>query len=198
MNRDDDALASYEKAIGLRRENAEALLNKSQVKLSLGDFEEGWALYEWRWKSRFFTAPVRNFSQKSLLEDADVAGRTVLVHSEQGFGDTIQFYRYIAKLGECGCEIVFEAPAPLVPLIRAQRGNSKIISAGEALPSFDIHCPLLSLPHFSRQTRRRYRHRFPIYLRMPENLNSGGANLAQKANPELVWCGPEIQSIRPT
>lgn len=191
MNRDDDALSNYESAIGLRREYAEALLNKSQVKLSLGDFEEGWALYEWRWKSRLFTSPVRNFSEKHLLEDADVAGKTVLVHSEQGFGDTIQFYRYIAKLAERGCEIVFETPAPLVPLIKTQRGNSKIIRAGEALPRFDIHCPLLSLPHFFKTSLATIPAQVPYLFPAPVKLEFWRAKLGAKSKPRigLVWSG---------
>jgi tetratricopeptide (TPR) repeat protein len=191
MNRDDDALLSFDRAIDLRSDNADALLNKSQVKLSLGDFEEGWALYEWRWKSRIFTSPARNFAQKSLLEDPNVAGKTVLVHSEQGFGDTIQFYRYIAKLEERGCDIVFEAPAPLVPLFKTQRRDFKIVTTGQALPNFDLHCPLLSLPHFFKTTVATIPAPVPYLILDPVKLEFWQAKLGAKSKPRvgLVWAG---------
>jgi len=191
MNRDDDALASYEKAIGLRPENAEALLNKSLVKLSLGDFEEGWALYEWRWKSRFFTSSVRNFPQKHLLEEADVSGKTVLVHSEQGFGDTIHFYRYVPELAKLGCNIILEAPPPLAALMKAQNRNYEITSTGEPLPRFDLHCPLLSLPHFFKTTLATIPAQVPYLIPDPVKLEHWQTKLGAKSKPRigLVWSG---------
>jgi tetratricopeptide (TPR) repeat protein len=191
MNRDADALLNYEKAIGLRHENAEALLNISQVKLSLGDFEEGWALYEWRWKSRLFTSRVRNFSQQHLLEADDIAGKTILIHAEQGFGDTIQFYRYIARLEEWDCEIIFEAPPPLVPLFKTQRHNFKTVTTGEALPKFDIHCPLLSLPHYFKTTLATIPGEVPYLFPDPVKLDYWLAKLGAKGKPRigLVWSG---------
>jgi tetratricopeptide (TPR) repeat protein len=191
LNRDDEALENFGKAIDLRAENAEALLNKSLVKLSLGEFEEGWALYEWRWKSKFFTAPVRHFSQKPWLGDTDIAGKTVLVHSEQGFGDIIQFYRYLAELKKLGCKIIFETPAPLIPLFAAQKNDVQIIPWGATHPPFDVHCPLLSLPHAFKTTLQTIPASIPYLFSSPEKLDHWRTKLGKKAKPRvgLAWSG---------
>jgi hypothetical protein len=189
LNRDDEALQDFEKAISLRPANAEALLNKSLVKLSLGDFEEGWALYEWRWKSKFFSSPVRHFSQKPWLGDADIAGKTVLVHSEQGFGDTIQFYRYLAKLEKLGCKVILETPAPLVPLFTAQKSNFEIITWGATHPQFDLHCPLMSLPHAFKTTLQTIPASIPYLFSSSDKLDHWRTKLDKKGKPRvgLAW-----------
>jgi tetratricopeptide (TPR) repeat protein len=191
LNRDDEALQDFEKAISLRPANAEALLNKSLVKLSLGDFEEGWALYEWRWKSKYFTSPVRHFSQKPWLGDSDIAGKTVLVHSEQGFGDTIQFYRYLAELEKLGCKIIFETPAPLIPLFAAQNSNFKLITWGATHPHFDVHCPLMSLPHALKTTLQTIPASIPYLSASSDKLDRWRAKLGKKGKPRvgLAWSG---------
>jgi tetratricopeptide (TPR) repeat protein len=191
LNRDDEALRDFEKAIELRPDNAEALLNKSLVKLSLGDFEEGWALYEWRWKSKFFTSTVRHFSQKPWLGDGEVAGKTALVHAEQGFGDIIQFYRYIAELGKLGCKIILEAPAPLVPLFAAQQNDFQIIPWGVTHPHFDVHCPLLSLPYAFKTTLRTIPAAIPYLFPSPQKVDQWRTKLGEKDKPRvgLAWSG---------
>jgi tetratricopeptide (TPR) repeat protein len=191
LNRDDEALQSFGKAIDLRPENAEALLNKSLVKLSLGDFEEGWALYEWRWKSKFFTSPVRRFSQKLWLGDSDIAGKTILVHSEQGFGDIIQFYRYLAELKKLDCKIIFEAAAPLVPLFAAQENNFQIITWGAPHPHFDVHCPILSLPRAFKTTLQTIPTSIPYLVSPPGKLYDWRSKLGSKDKPRvgLAWSG---------
>ena len=190
LNRDDEALENFGKAIDLRAENAEALLHKSLVKLSLGDFEEGWALYEWRWKSKFFASPVR-FSQKPWLGDTDIAGKTVLVHSEQGFGDIVQFYRYLAELKKLDCKIIFETPAPLIPLFAAQKNNVQIITWGATHPHFDVHCPLLSLPHAFKTTLQTIPASIPYLFSSPEKLDHWRTKLGKKGKPRvgLAWSG---------
>ena len=190
LNRDDEALENFGKAIDLRAENAEALLHKSLVKLSLGDFEEGWALYEWRWKSKFFASPVR-FSQKPWLGDTDIAGKTVLVHSEQGFGDIVQFYRYLAELKKLDCKIIFETPAPLIPLFAAQKNNVQIITWGATHPHFDVHCPLMSLPHAFKTTLQTIPASIPYLFSSPEKLDRWRTKLGKKGKPRvgLAWSG---------
>jgi tetratricopeptide (TPR) repeat protein len=199
LNRDDEALQNFGKAIDLRSENAEALLNKALVKLSLGEFEEGWSLYEWRWKSKFFTSPVRRFSQKPWLGDTDIAGKTILVHSEQGFGDIIQFYRYLTELKKLGCTIVFETPAPLVPLFANQKNNFKIITWGAAYPYFDVHCPLLSLPHAFKTTLQTIPASIPYLFSLPKKRDEWRTKLGKKnkARVGLAWSGnPRNEDIR--
>jgi hypothetical protein len=65
------------------------------VKLSLGQYQEGWELYEWRWKAKLARLPRRHFNQPLWLGDRELDGKTILLHAEQGFGDAIQFFRYL-------------------------------------------------------------------------------------------------------
>ena len=199
LNRDDEALQNFEKAIDLKPGNAEALLNKSLVKLSLGEFEEGWALYEWRWKSRFFTSPVRGFSHKPWLGDSNISGKTILVHSEQGFGDIIQYYRYLSELKKLDCKIIFEAPAALITLLAAQKNNFQIITWGATYPHFDVHCPLLSLPHAFKTTLQTIPAIIPYLFCSPGKLDHWRTTLGKKNKPRvgLAWSGnPRNENTR--
>jgi Tfp pilus assembly protein PilF len=191
LNRDEEALTCFDKAIALKKDLPDGYWNKSLLKLSLGEYEEGWKLYEWRWKVRTFTSPVRNFSQRLWLGNDNIAGKTILVHSEQGFGDTIQFYRYILKLKEIGCEIVFETQVPLVPLIKAQKNICQVISKGETLPNFDVHCPLLSLPLTFKTTLETIPAPIPYLFPSPEKLELWRTKLGIKHKPRigLAWSG---------
>lgn len=146
LNRDDDALRCYEKATAIDPEFAEPHFQNALIKLAHGNFKDGWPLYEWRWKTTIRMFSARNFPQKLWLGDEDIAGKTILVHSEQGFGDIIHFSRYLQKLKSLNCQIIFEVPAALYALFAAQKHNFLIVTAGERIPDFDVHCPLMSLP----------------------------------------------------
>jgi hypothetical protein len=190
QNRDAEALRCYDRATALKSDIADAYFGKSLVKLSLGDFKTGWELYEWRWKSGDFASRIRNFSQPLWLGDSGLAGKTILVHSEQGFGDTIQFCRYLSRLQNLDCKIVFETMAPLVPLFMEQDSGVPIVVSGAALPHFDVHCPLMSLPLAFKETLER----IPTapYLRPSKDKTAAWRNLlGEKTKPRigLVWSG---------
>jgi tetratricopeptide (TPR) repeat protein len=141
------ALERYERALLIRPDFAEASFNRGTLLLSLGDFERGWHDYESRWKLEHTTAPVsRNFSQPLWRGEQPIAGKTLLLHSEQGLGDTLQFCRYAKLVAELGAHVVCEVQPQLVQLLATLAGPSQVIAAGGALPEFDYHCPLLSLP----------------------------------------------------
>jgi tetratricopeptide (TPR) repeat protein len=146
LNRNDEALASYGRAIALDRDFAEAHLNAAHARLALGDFARGFAAYEWRWKVAALAPHRRAFRQPPWLGTPDVAGRTILLHAEQGLGDTIQFARYAKTLARRGATVVLEVAPPLKPLLCALDGAARVLAQGEALPAFDLHCPLASLP----------------------------------------------------
>jgi tetratricopeptide (TPR) repeat protein len=146
LNRDADALASFTQAAALRPDFAEARWNASLIGRRQGDFASGWKGYEWRWRKADWRARCRNFSAPLWLGDAPIAGRTILLHAEQGFGDTIQFIRYAPLVARLGARVVLECPAELTRLLRNADGVDQIIARGDALPAFDFHCPLLSLP----------------------------------------------------
>lgn len=141
----DAALESYDRATAIKPDYAEAHWNKSLSLLLNGNFLDGWELYEWRWKLENFPSPTRDFTQPLWLGDEPLAGKSILLHAEQGFGDAIQFSRYAKLVSEFGAKVFLETSKPLASLFQRLAGVDKISVAGEALPQFDYHCPLLSL-----------------------------------------------------
>jgi Tfp pilus assembly protein PilF len=146
LNRDSDALKCFDRALEINGQSADALLNKSFVKLSLGEYEDGWKLHESRWKARNSKSVDRNFTQPLWLNDFDTREKRLLIHAEQGLGDTIQFSRYVKLLIDTGAIITFEVQQPLVSLFKSQGWNCNVVAQGDPLPPFDIHCPFISLP----------------------------------------------------
>jgi tetratricopeptide (TPR) repeat protein len=144
LKRFDEALESFGQALALDPEDADAHFNEGMTQLLIGAFSAGWKKYEWRWKTKQ-RAQVRVFSQPLWLGGERLAGKTILVHAEQGFGDTIQFARYIPLLARMGAKIVLEIQPALKPLL-ASIEETIVVARGEPLPSFDLHCPILSLP----------------------------------------------------
>jgi len=145
LRRLDEALTSYERAIALEPDYAEAYSNKSLLKLLTGDFDEGWELYEWRWKHQL-KEYARNFAKPLWLGRRPIAGQTLLIHAEQGLGDAIQCCRYAAMAEAMGANVILEVPASLVSLISTLKGHLTIVEKGQPLPAFDLHCPIMSLP----------------------------------------------------
>jgi len=145
LGRHDEAMAGYAAAIALAPMLPEAHVTRALWRLKLGDFAEGWPEHEWRWRTAQFADSVRNFAQPLWLGDSDPAGKTILLHAEQGLGDTIQFCRYARLVAARGAQVVLEVQPPLVRLM-ASLGVGTVVAAGETLPPFDLHCPLMSLP----------------------------------------------------
>lgn len=145
LRRLEEALASYERAVTLQPGYAAAQMNKAQFKLLTGDFSGGWELFEWRWKGPM-RDHARNFAQPLWLGNEPLDGRVLLVYSEQGFGDAIQFCRYVPLAEKRGAKVVIEAPQALIPLLSTLNGNFAAVGWGKHLPAFDLQCPLQSLP----------------------------------------------------
>lgn len=146
LNRHDAAIACYDRALALQPDHAELHWNRALSLLKLGRFAEGWRDYEWRWRRRVFTSPRRAFRQPLWLGDFALGGKTILLHGEQGFGDSLQFCRYAAMVAARGARVVLEVQAPLQGLLGTLAGVDQVIARGTPLPDFDCHCPLLSLP----------------------------------------------------
>jgi len=140
-----EALWACDEVLAADPENAEAHWNRSLLLLLKGDYLEGWREYEWRWRKRNFTSPRRDFPQP-LWRGEDLAGRTILIHAEQGFGDTLQFCRYVPLVAAASARVVFECHPPLVGLMKSLAGNVQVVAMGQPLPNFDLHLPLMSLP----------------------------------------------------
>jgi tetratricopeptide (TPR) repeat protein len=145
LDRFEEALAACALAKGLAPDDAEALCTESAIRLAVGDFEGGWPAYEWRWR-RFDRASSRpEIDQPLWLGETDLTGKRILLHAEQGLGDTLQFCRY-APLVAQKAMVVLEVQQPLVRLLGSLGGVARIIGKGDPLPDVDFHCPLMSLP----------------------------------------------------
>ncbi len=147
----DAAIASYRRAIELRPDFPDAHQNVALALLAQGDLAAGWTEYEWRWKTSQLSEADRDFTQPQWRGER-AEGQTLLIHAEQGFGDTIQFCRYAASAAARGLRVILEVQEPLVRLLRDTPGVDDVIHRGDVLPAFDLHCPMLSLPFALRTT----------------------------------------------
>jgi tetratricopeptide (TPR) repeat protein len=139
------ALASFDEAIRRDPQNAEAHFSRSFELLLSGEYEEGFREFEWRWKVKGLNTPMRSFAQP-LWDGRERPGETLLLHAEQGLGDSLFCVRYAAAASRrCGA-IVLECQGELVSLLGSVRGVSRAVAQGAALPAFDAHLPLMSLP----------------------------------------------------
>jgi tetratricopeptide (TPR) repeat protein len=145
LARYDEAVASSDQALALRPDYAQAHWNRSLIRLLQGELAEGFGEYEWRWKRPEIASSARRFEQP-LWGGEPLRGRTILLHAEQGIGDTLQFVRYVPLVAARGARIVLEVQRPLQRLLSVLPGVSQVIAEGDDLPAFDVHCPLLSLP----------------------------------------------------
>ena len=146
LKRFDEALVSYDRAIALRPDHADAHFFGSMSRLLTGDFGRGWIGYEWRRKGASTGPSRRDFPQPLWLGGEEIADKTILLHSEQGFGDTIQFCRYVPLVAARGARVVLEVEEPLQALLTGLAGTARVIAKGDRLPDFDLQCSLLSLP----------------------------------------------------
>jgi tetratricopeptide (TPR) repeat protein len=148
LGRPQEALASCERAIALAPDYAAAHVNRAIALLRLGRFPEGWAEYEWRWRNTgsALCRDRRHGSVPLWLGREPLAGRTVLLHAEQGYGDTLQFCRYAGLVRDRGATVVLEVPSALKRVLGRLDGVARVVSRDEPTPDVDFQCPLMSLP----------------------------------------------------
>ncbi|MHB1939100.1 MAG: tetratricopeptide repeat protein, partial [Acidobacteriaceae bacterium] len=149
LDRIDEALVQFERAVQINEDNADAHWNLALVLLLTGNFDRGWSEYEWRWRRS--VTPPRPF-RAPVWDGSAMEGGTILLHAEQGFGDTLQFVRYAAPVKERVSRVIVECDAVLVPVIATCAAVDAVVPRGAALPPFDTHAPLLSLPRIFRTT----------------------------------------------
>jgi tetratricopeptide (TPR) repeat protein len=144
LGRHDEALAAYGQALAIDPQLAEAHFSRAFVLLLRGEYAEGWHEYEWRWRIPAFNAPARRFA--TPIWDGSRVNGPLLLHAEQGLGDTLQFVRY-ARLAAARCgELVLECQPELRALMAGVSGVARVLARGEPLPAFAAHAPLMSLP----------------------------------------------------
>jgi tetratricopeptide (TPR) repeat protein len=192
MKRFEEALASYDRAVELRPGYAEALANEGVCRLLTGDFDRGWEKYESRWETKQLRTVKRSFVQPRWTGGDDVRGKTILLYADQGLGDTIQFCRYVPLVAERGARVSLEVQRPLQELMTTLISGAQIVSRGDPLPDFDMHCPLLSLP-LAFGTRLETIPSTALYQRVsPQASAHWDARLASRKHRDrigLAWSG---------
>jgi tetratricopeptide (TPR) repeat protein len=145
LDRPHEALMSAARALAANPRFAPARFVEGTLRLLLGEFAAGWRGYEARWGGSM-AAQRRELAAPLWLGAQSLAGKTILLHAEQGFGDTLQFARYAPLLAARGADVVLEAQPPLVRLLSGMGGITRVLARKDPLPHFDFHCPLASLP----------------------------------------------------
>ena len=168
------AIAAHDAAVAAAPDDAAARFNRACCLLAVGDYLGGWPDYEWRWRRAGF--PDRGFGPAWRGEP--IAGRTILLHAEQGLGDTIQFARYAPMVAALGARVVLEVQPSLARLLRSLADVIEVIPCGSALPDFDCHCPLLSLPL--------------AFGTSVETIPAAGAYLHAEASPAVAGKGLRV------
>ena len=148
IHRFDEALTSFERALELANHDASAHFNRGILLLLTGDLARGWPDYEWRWEDRAGSVfkEKRNFPQPRWQRSMPLEGKTILLYGEQGYGDTLQFCRFVPLVAALGASVILEVRAPLIPLLADLDGVSRLVRLGGMLPVFDCQCALMSLP----------------------------------------------------
>jgi len=144
----ESAIASFDKAINLQQNHIIANWNKALVLLLTGNFDSGWKFFEWRSQieeSRLFSEHC-DFKKQLWLGTESLIGKSILLHSEQGFGDIIQFVRYVKLIQGLGAQVILEVPKFLITLLTGLEGTFQLLAIGDHRSDFQYQCPLMSMP----------------------------------------------------
>lgn len=186
----DAALKAYETAIALAPQDARIRVNRAVALLHAGRLRRAWPEFEWRLALPEHHGIGFERLMPPLSRLGDLTGRTVLVTHEDGFGDTLQFARYLPLLADRGARVLAWAPKPLERILRSVPGVAEVLSGDISLPAFDYHCPFVSLPRVFESSLDSIPDNIP-YLRVdPELALQWGQRLPQDGFcVGLVWAG---------
>lgn len=190
----DAALADYADACRRDPHHGAARRSEAFCRLLMGDFDAGWRQHETRWDAADVMLHRRHADRPLWTGDEPLAGRTLLLHAEQGYGDTLQFCRYASLAHDLGATVIVETPAALGELLGTLRGVSRIVTEGQPTPTFDLQCPLMSLPYAFRTTLGTVPADVP-YLRADARRRDGWAQRLDALAPPgrlrvgLAWSG---------
>ena len=143
LGRPAEAIDHYRQTLALDPRSVEAPWNLGLAQLLLGEWDEGWKGHEWRLRQKDVSPRV---FRQPMWDGAPLDGKRILLHAEQGLGDTIQFARYAPMVRQRGGVVILECQPPLTGLLTGMDGVDELIGRGQGLPEFSCHAPLLSLP----------------------------------------------------
>jgi hypothetical protein len=185
----DAAAEAYRQAIEWRADFVSAKFNLALTQLLQGSFVEGFTGFEARWDLPDLAKTRQHFSQPQW-DGSDLNGRTILLHAEQGIGDTIQFIRYAPLVAQRGGRVVFQCPEAMTRLFEGFPGIDRFVVRGRELPEFDLHCPLLSLPLAMKTTLETIPASVPYLSADAESVSRWRKRLPRDSvNVGLAWAG---------
>ncbi len=189
MNRYSESLAVYRRMVEIQPADNDARYLEALALLALGDFDNGWRQHEVRWQAALGQSMRHVVPGPAWLGDEDLSGRTILVHAEQGHGDTVMFMRYVPLLRAMGARVILEVQPALKPLLTDM---SDVCARGEDLPAYDVQCSLMSLPRAFRTTCETIPSELP-YLTVPAaSLDKWRARLGPsdgRRRIAIAWTG---------
>ncbi|WP_051625795.1 tetratricopeptide repeat protein [Kozakia baliensis] len=199
LNRSQEALTVFDEAMRLAPELPIMRFARATALLKSGDFENGWREYEWRWRD--CQSPRRDIDAP-LWQGEALQGRRILLHAEQGFGDSLQFVRFAPQLAARGAYVVLHVPQTLARLLRDVEGVAEAVSYVPPEMHFDFHCPLASLPYRLSLTLETIPSRPYLSVSEKEQQRQGGALrrhvMGDAVKPPLivglVWSGDPRKS----
>ncbi len=186
LGRFDEALARCDESLRLRPDNPLFHWNRALLRLTVGDFSGGWPELEWR---RQIPGLAPRALPQPAWDGAPLAGRTILLHAEQGFGDTIQFARYVPLVNQRGGTVILECQPELARLLTTLPGVDRVVARGDPLPPFDVQAPLLSLPGLFGTTADMIPARVPYVTPEPELVARWQHELGGGFRVGIVWQG---------
>ena len=191
LRRFDEALQCFRTASSLQPDHVNAHWNEGLTLLRQGKFKEGWEKHEWRWQKPEFEQHKHGFTQPQWRGEDDIAGKTLLLITEQGYGDILHFCRYVPLLLARGAKILLFVPEALASLMQSSFPQVTVLSKVSAFPPFDYHCPLLSLPLAFDTTLETIPSATP-YLRVADALRTQWQQRLvgiEKLRVGIVWAG---------
>lgn len=191
MGRLDEAVAGFAQASERDPTLMEAQWNESLFRLQLGQYEKGWRKYETRRQKQDFVDNAPKLRRPLWNGSDSPAGRTIVLHGEQGLGDVIQFARYAPLVAARGATVYVGAYKPLERLLRTLRGIAGVISIGDPMPPYDLHAPLMSMPAAFATTLETVPAEIPYLHAEPGLIESWKARLDASGRPRigLAWSG---------
>ena len=193
-----EALQNYDRALAINPQIPEAHFNKSLVLLSQGRYLEGWHEYEWRWRSP--EAPPKPIFAQPEWDGSLLAGRSILIFAEQGYGDVIQFVRYVPLVAARGGRVIVSCEPALKRVLESVAGVSCVVVNGEALPEFEVQLPIVSLPRMFGTTLETIPAQVP-YVRVQDALvekwRAAMSDGGRGPKIGLVWASQPLHRIAP-
>jgi len=185
-----EALTSYSHALAITPDFKEAMFHKSLALLSAGEYLDGWSLYEERFRQSDFQSAYHESAKPKWLGE-DIAGKTLLVYSEGGLGDVVQFCRYLPQIQALGAKLIVGVPKRVVELISTLDCRMSLFAHGEALPEFDAYCSMMSLPYLFKTTLETVPAISPYLFSPPDKVREWREKLGtqKRLRVGLAWSG---------